>query len=60
MKLIFRKREMLQKRIKRSPSWPEVIVEYKGLAPGLKIKDPKLMKINNDFNEIYQRYHGPK
>lgn len=57
---LFRKREMLQKRIKRSPSWPEVIVEYKGLSLGLKRKDPKSMKMINDFNQIYQRYQGPK
>lgn len=53
---LFRKREILQKRLKRSPSWPEVVVEYKGLGPGLKINGQKSMKILNDFLNIYKEY----
>lgn len=53
---LFRKREILQKRLGRSPTWPEVIVEYKGLGPGLKKKDKRSMRVLNDFLEIYKEY----
>lgn len=53
---LFRKREILQKRLGRSPTWPEVVVEYKGLGPDLKNKGTKSIKILNDFLEIFKRY----
>lgn len=53
---LFRKKEILQKRLGRSPTWPEVVVEYKGLGPGLKKKDLKSTKVLNDFLKIYETY----
>lgn len=53
---LFRKREILQKRLGRSPTWPETIVEYKGLGPGLKNNNEKSLKVLNDFTQIYKRY----
>ena len=53
---LFRKREILNKRLGRSPSWPEVIVEYKGLGPGLKKKNKKSLQIMHDFELIYKAY----
>ncbi len=53
---LFRKREILTKRLSRTPSWPEVIVEYKGLGPGLKKNDSKSQEIIKKFNQIYERY----
>ena len=54
---LFRKREILQKRLGRSPTWPEVVVEYKGLGPDLKNKGTKSIKVLNDFLEIFKRYN---
>jgi predicted nucleotidyltransferase len=53
---LFRKREILQKRLSRSPEWVETIAEYKGLGPDLKKKGPKSIKVMNDFLTIYKRY----
>lgn len=53
---LFRKREILQKRLGRSPAWPEVIVEYKGLGPDLKKNGKKSLKVLNDFLNIYEKY----
>lgn len=53
---LFRKKEILQKRLGRTPTWPEVVVEYKGLGPGLKKKDQKSAKVLNDFLKIYETY----
>lgn len=53
---LFRKREILQKRLSRSPTWPEVVVEYKGLGPGLKKQDNKSIRVLNDFLKIYKEY----
>jgi predicted nucleotidyltransferase len=53
---LFRKREILQKRLSRSPDWVETIAEYKGLGPDLKKKGPKSLKVMNDFLVIYKRY----
>lgn len=54
---LFRKREILQKRLGRSPTWPEVIVEYKGLGPGLKKNGKKSLNVLNDFLNIYKKYN---
>ncbi len=53
---LFRKSEILQKRLSRSPSWVETIAEYKGLGPDLKKNGTKSTKIMNDFEYIYKRY----
>lgn len=53
---LFRKREILQKRLSRSPDWVETIAEYKGLGPDLKKDGSKSKKVLNDFIEIYKRY----
>ncbi|HAZ11696.1 MAG: hypothetical protein A2X86_18400 [Bdellovibrionales bacterium GWA2_49_15] len=53
---LFRKREILQKRLQRSPTWVETIVEYKGLGPDLKKNGHRSLKVMNDFLSIYQRY----
>ena len=53
---LFRKREILQKRLGRSPTWPEVIVEYKGLGPDLKKNGAKSIKTLNNFLKIYEKY----
>ena len=53
---LFRKREILQKRLGRSPSWPEVVIEYKGLGPDLKKKGKKSINVLNNFLEIFERY----
>lgn len=53
---LFRKRQILEKRLGRSPQWPEVIVEYKGLGPGLKKNNPKSILIMKQFNEFYKKY----
>ncbi len=53
---LFRKREILQKRLSRSPSWVETIVEYKGLGPGLKKSGTKSLKVMKDFEMFYKRY----
>lgn len=53
---LFRKREILQKRLSRSPTWIETIVEYKGLGPDLKKNDLRSKKVMNDFIEFYKKY----
>jgi predicted nucleotidyltransferase len=53
---LFRKREILQKRLSRSPTWLETIVEYKGLGPDLKKNGKESLKVKNKFNEIYRKY----
>ncbi len=53
---LFRKREILQKRLGRSPTWPEVIVEYKGLGPDLRKKGKRSVKVLNDFLKFYETY----
>ena len=50
------KREILEKRLNRSPSWVEVIVEYKGLGPQLQTGGQKANKVMEIFNEIYKKY----
>ncbi len=53
---LFRKREILQKRLGRPPTWPEVIVEYKGLGPDLKRNGLKSISTLNNFLKIYEKY----
>jgi len=53
---LFRKREILAKRLARSPSWLETIVEYKGLGPGLKKNHPESHNIMKDFRKFYGKY----
>jgi|GEM_PF-346527 len=57
---LFRKKEVLQRRLGRSPQWTEVIVEYKGLGPGLKKNNSKSLQIIQDFNKIYKKYQIAK
>lgn len=53
---LFRKREILQKRLSRSPSWVETIVEYKGVGPDLKKNGKESIKVMKQFEDIYKRY----
>lgn len=53
---LFRKREILQKRLARSPTWVETIAEYKGLGPDLKRKEKESLKVMNDFLKFYGKY----
>ena len=53
---LFRKREILQKRLGRSPTWVETVVEYKGLGPQLKNGGQKATKIMSDFNTFLEKY----
>lgn len=53
---LFRKREILQKRLGRSPSWEESIVEYKGLGPDLKKNGKKASRIMSDFRRFLNNY----
>lgn len=53
---MFRKREILKKRLGRSPSWPDAVIEYKGLGPDLKKNGERSKKVLNDFLKIYERY----
>lgn len=55
---IFRKSEILQKRLRRSPTWIEVIAEYKGLSKQLKSNNPKAIKIMENLQSklsLYQK-----
>lgn len=53
---LFRKREILLKRLNRSVQWYEVIAEYKGVGPELKKNGPKSKKVIDDFNFYYGKY----
>lgn len=57
---MFRKREILTKRLGRSPSWVEAVVEYKGLGPDLKKGGEKSLRIMNDFLKYYSAYGESK
>lgn len=53
---LFRKKEMLQKRIKREPTWLEVMLEYKGLYAQFKRNGKEANRIYNDFIGILSLY----
>lgn len=53
---IFRKREILQKRFKRSPSWIETIAEYKGLSKQLKNNNQKAIEVMKRFQSKLNLY----
>jgi hypothetical protein len=54
---LFRKKEMLEKRIKREPTWLEVMLEYKGLYAQYKKKGKEAHKIYNNFVKILSLYN---
>lgn len=51
---LFRKREILEKRLGRSPDWVETIAEYKGIGPDLK----KGGKKSQDVLKAFMKYYG--
>lgn len=53
---LFRKREILHKRLGKAPNWVETIVEYKGLGKQVKHKGKEATRIINNFSEKYRRY----
>jgi predicted nucleotidyltransferase len=53
---MFRKREILQKRLGRSPSWVEVVVEYKGLGKQLQTDGKEAKRIMDKFHKMMERY----
>lgn len=53
---MFRKREILQKRLSRSPSWLETITEYKGLGRQLKSNSPKAIQVMKNFQTVLAVY----
>ncbi|MBC7428069.1 MAG: nucleotidyltransferase domain-containing protein [Bacteriovorax sp.] len=53
---LFHKREILRKRLGRSPSWTESVVEYKGLGKQLKNNGKDAVRIMKDFNLFLQGY----
>ena len=53
---LFHKREILEKRLKRSPTWIEVVAEYKGLGNQLKNDGVKATKIMSDFLEAMENF----
>lgn len=53
---LFRKKEVLQKRIKAEPSWTEVMLEYKGLYGQYKKGGKEAIKIYNSFVQILSLY----
>ena len=53
---VFRKKEMLQKRIKTEPTWTEVMLEYKGLYAQYKKNGKEANKIYNNFMKIISHY----
>ena len=53
---LFRKNEILEKRLKRTPEWEEVIAEYKGLGNQLKNGKKEAIKIINDFKSAQKDF----
>lgn len=53
---LFRKNEILEKRLKRTPEWVEVIVEYKGLGNQLKNNDKEALKVMKNFNSALKDF----
>ena len=53
---MFRKREILNRRLGRSPTWIETLAEYKGLGAQLKKNGDKATKIMSDFNKFLENY----
>jgi predicted nucleotidyltransferase len=54
---LFRKREILQKRLSRSPEWLETIAEYKGIGPDLKKGGKKSKEVLETFMKYYGAYN---
>jgi predicted nucleotidyltransferase len=53
---IFRKKEMLQKRIKKEPSWTDVMLEYKGIYAQFKKNGKEAKVIHSKFVDILSLY----
>jgi len=53
---LFRKREMLQRRLKKEPTWIEVMLEYKGLYAQYKRGGKEAKEIYDRFIKLYSLY----
>jgi predicted nucleotidyltransferase len=53
---LFRKKEILQKRLKKEPTWVEVMLEYKGLYAQYKKNGKVAVEINDRFMKILSQY----
>jgi hypothetical protein len=52
---LFHKKHLLEKKLKRSVTWHETIMEYKSYTKGLKNKNQSAIRQKNKFEKTYKR-----